>query len=200
MPPVDEKPPSRHRSCTLPCRVGIADNEDLANVAAFADAFLPRNLSLHILLLNAGQAFRPYHEIHNVESTVLINHVAHHLLATRLLPVLKHSARIVIVSSKVHTVPKHSTSSCPPKRQVQRDGVSKAATILMGHSLLKQIGADYVYANRLHPGRVTTPTPDKKVVLTQFPDFVSKSLGFLLNVYVRSLYCELNLVKERDPP
>ncbi|CAK4462452.1 unnamed protein product [Aphanomyces euteiches] len=181
MPPVDEKPPSRHRSCTLPCRVGIADNEDLANVAAFADAFLPRNLSLHILLLNAGQAFRPYHEIHNVESTVLINHVAHHLLATRLLPVLKHSARIVI-------------------RQVQRDGVSKAATILMGHSLLKQIGADYVYANRLHPGRVTTPTPEKKVVLTQFPDFVSKSLGFLLNVYVRSLYCELNLVKERDPP
>ncbi|CAK4093946.1 unnamed protein product [Aphanomyces euteiches] len=82
----------------------VADNADLASIEVFADAFLARNLPLHILLLNAGVAFAPYQEIHGVELTLFVNHVAHHLLATKLLPVLVRSApsRVVIVSSGAH--------------------------------------------------------------------------------------------------
>ncbi|CAK4072596.1 unnamed protein product [Aphanomyces euteiches] len=174
------------------CKVeyGIADNEDLASVAAFADAFLARNLPLHILLLNAGRGFGPYQAIHGVESMLFNNHVAHQLLAIRLLPVLKSSApsRVVIVSSGLHALPTELDLDLPSEdkyNSMTAYGTSKVANILMGHGLLKQIGSAKVYVNSLHPGLVATPTPEKQFVLTQFPGFIGRFLGFLLKTYLR---------------
>ncbi|CAK4072594.1 unnamed protein product [Aphanomyces euteiches] len=139
----------------------VADNADLASIEVFADAFLARNLPLHILLLNAGVAFAPYQEIHGVELTLFVNHVAHHLLATKLLPVLVRSApsRVVIVSSGAH-----GTYS-----SLAAYSVSKLANIMMGHGLIQQIGSSKVYVNAIHPGIVATEGTKGNIALPQVP-------------------------------
>ncbi|KAG9404239.1 hypothetical protein AC1031_005777 [Aphanomyces cochlioides] len=69
---------------------GVADNEDLDSIVAFANSFLSRNLPLHILLLNAGVGTQPFRVIHGAESTLFINHQS-------------APSRVVIVSSIAHT-------------------------------------------------------------------------------------------------
>ncbi|CAK4072595.1 unnamed protein product [Aphanomyces euteiches] len=146
---------------TFNVECGVADNEDLDSIVAFANSFLARKLPLHILLLNAGLGTQPFRLIHGVESTLFVNHVAHQLLATRLLPVLETSApsRLVIVSSVAHTFADTlNLNLTDPKahHSLRAYGTSKLANIMMGHGLLKRINSANVFVNSVHPGEVST--------------------------------------------
>ncbi|KAG9404234.1 hypothetical protein AC1031_005773 [Aphanomyces cochlioides] len=139
----------------------IADNADLASIEVFASEFLARNLPLNILFLNAGIGFALYREIHGIDSTLFVNHVAHHLLATKLLPVLVRSApsRVVIVSSGAHASAKTLLSNC----------LEKPTNIMMGHGLIQHIGSSKVYLNSIHPGIVATEGTQGTIALPQVP-------------------------------
>ncbi|CAK4343859.1 unnamed protein product [Aphanomyces euteiches] len=152
----------------------IANQEDLESIAAFADAFLARNLHLHILLLNAGQGAQPYRVVQGVEALLFLNHVAHQLLATRLLPALKRSApsRVVIVSSMAHSFTKKLDLDLPSEDRYDSQGaysLTKVANIMMGHSLIKDIGHAKVYVNSLHPGVVSTEITRSGNAITTLP-------------------------------
>ncbi|CAK4075292.1 unnamed protein product [Aphanomyces euteiches] len=139
----------------------VANNEDLQSISAFAESFLACDLPLHLLLLNAGVCLVPYRVIHGVESTLFINHVAHHHLATLLLPALERSApsQIVVVTSSAHATTNSLDLELPTAESynsviVYR--VSKLANILMVHGLLKQIKSPNVFVNSVHPVVVAT--------------------------------------------
>ncbi|KAH9113458.1 hypothetical protein AeMF1_012342 [Aphanomyces euteiches] len=139
----------------------VANNEDLQSISAFAESFLARNLPLHILLLNAGVAMVPYRVIHGVESTLLINHVAHQHLALLLLPALERSApsRVVAITSDAHSFYNKLDLDLPSAEtynSMTMYSASKVANILMVHGLRKQIKSPKVYVNSVHPGMVST--------------------------------------------
>ena len=71
--------------------LGLAENENLKSIQAFANWFLAKQLPLHVLMLNARVAFVPYKVIEGVESTLFINHVAHHYLTKLLTSKLKET-------------------------------------------------------------------------------------------------------------
>ncbi|CAK5119076.1 unnamed protein product [Aphanomyces euteiches] len=132
-----------------------------AAISAFAESFLARNLPLHILLLNAGVAMVPYRVIHGVESTLLINHVAHQHLALLLLPALERSApsRVVAITSDAHSFYNKLDLDLPSAEtynSMAMYSASKVANILMVHGLRKQIKSPKVYVNSVHPGMVST--------------------------------------------
>ncbi|ORY35183.1 NAD(P)-binding protein [Rhizoclosmatium globosum] len=142
--------------------VKIANQEDLKSVNAFADWFLAQNLKLHVLLCNAGIAFPPFKLIDGIESTFYVNHVSHHLLVKRLLPVIRASApsRIVFVSSLAHTIPTSVVYDPQPTTDNYYDahsyGWSKAANIMDANYFQRLVGSDAVFINSLHPGSVST--------------------------------------------
>lgn len=76
--------------------------DSLESVRSFAEEYIKRNLSLHILICNAG-VFPGVRRLtkDGFEYNWGINHLAHFLLVQLLLPVLKKSqpARIIVVSS-----------------------------------------------------------------------------------------------------
>ncbi|GMT14886.1 hypothetical protein PFISCL1PPCAC_6183, partial [Pristionchus fissidentatus] len=81
------------------------DLSSLDSVVAAANTFKSMNLPLHILILNAG-VFSPERKatLDNFETAFGVNHVAHTLLVTLLIDILKASApaRIVFLSSSSH--------------------------------------------------------------------------------------------------
>jgi len=82
------------------------DLNSLKSVRSFAAAFKAKNLPLNILICNAGvMAFKERTLTEEkLEAQFGVNHVAHHLLVTLLLDVLKKSApsRVVVLSSGAH--------------------------------------------------------------------------------------------------
>lgn len=81
------------------------DLSSLDSVVACAKAFRALDLPLHVLILNAG-VFSPERKttLDNLETAFGVNHVAHTLLVTQLIDILKASApaRIVFLSSSSH--------------------------------------------------------------------------------------------------
>ena len=83
----------------------------LQSVRTFADAFISRNLPLHILINNAGVMYPPYSQTQDgYESQFEINYLSHFYLTQLLLDTLKQSgteqswSRIVNVSSCMHVL------------------------------------------------------------------------------------------------
>ncbi|CAK4616181.1 hypothetical protein AeMF1_014492 [Aphanomyces euteiches] len=163
----------------------IADNADLPSIVRFADAFLARNLPLHILLLNAGVGFTPYRAIHGVESTLFINHVAHQLLATCLWRVLEQSApsRVVVLTSELHTKARTLDLNLPGKDKydsTQSYSNSKLALILMAHGLVEHFGSAKVYVNSVHPGIVATDITNRPMEFAHLLQVFASTLVKLL--------------------
>ena len=76
--------------------------DSLESVRLFAEEYIKRNLSLNILICNAGVlAGQRKTTKDNFEYDMGINHIAHFLLVQLLLPILKRNplSRIVVVSS-----------------------------------------------------------------------------------------------------
>ncbi|CAK4089988.1 unnamed protein product [Aphanomyces euteiches] len=143
----------------------IADNADLPSIVRFADAFLARNLPLHILLLNAGVGFTPYRAIHGVESTLFINHVAHQLLATCQWRVLEQSApsRVVVLTSELHAKARTLDLNLPGKRL---DAI--------------HFGSAKVYVNSVHPGIVATDITNRPMEFAHLLQVFASTLVKLL--------------------
>jgi len=82
------------------------DLNSLKSVRTFASSFKDMKIPLHILILNAGIMAVPQRTLteEKLESQFGVNHVAHHLLATLLIDVVKKSApsRVVVLSSAAH--------------------------------------------------------------------------------------------------
>lgn len=137
-----------------------ADLADLAEVARMANslnAHLPR---LDVLLNNAGVYMLERKISRNgFEMTLAVNHLAHFLLTTLLLPLLKKSAepRVITVSSMVHTSGRIDFDNMNSGRRF--DGYhaycnSKLANALFAAELARR--EPWLSSNYLHPGVIDT--------------------------------------------
>ncbi|CAK4338721.1 unnamed protein product, partial [Aphanomyces euteiches] len=163
----------------------VADNTDLKSVEAFANSFLARNLPLHILLLNAGVAMKPYGVIEGVESTLFNNH------AIRFLPLLELSgpSRVVVVASEVHKFTNKLDLDLPSEANyssVAAYNVSKLANVMMAYGLLKRADRSKVFINSLHPGIVSSDLVKSGVKLPQLPRIIRPALEWFTGFFFRS--------------
>lgn len=118
---------------------------------------------LDAIVANAGIMAVPRLQLqHGYEAQFFTNHVGHHLLVTRLLAQLADTARVVMVSSSLHT-------AAPPEG-IQFDnlageksyapwtayGQSKLANLLFARHLARRLPKPGQTANAVHPGVIRT--------------------------------------------
>jgi NAD(P)-dependent dehydrogenase (short-subunit alcohol dehydrogenase family) len=159
------------------------DLNSLESVRKFADSFKSMKLPLHILILNAGIMCIPQRTLtkEGFESQLGVNHIAHHLLTTLLLDVVKSSSpsRIVVLSSAAHRrspIIWDDMNSAKSYDRWKAYGQSKTANILFA----KQLQANLVSESKtkeskvdvfaVHPGAIPTalgrsmPSEDEKAM------------------------------------
>ena len=146
------------------------DLSSLQSVRTFADAFISRNLPLHILINNAGVMYPPYSQTQDgYESQFQINYLSHFYLTQLLLDSLKESgtenswSRIVNVSSCMHVLGSPDLTNyggkCAYWFQYSAHASycdSKLAIVASGHFLDRKLREDseYVSVCAVHPGIV----------------------------------------------
>jgi len=142
------------------------DLASLRSVEAFVQAFLAKELPLHLLINNAGVMMTPFgRTVDGLEMQFGTNHVGHFLLTTRLLEKLQSSApsRVVALSSSAHQFPYsegirfdrlHTSEGYGP---IGAYGQSKLANLLFATELSRRLGPESnVRVNAVHPGYVAT--------------------------------------------
>lgn len=139
---------------------------DLGSLAAVRDAaqaFLARDLPLHVLVNNAGLAGQRGLTSDGFELTFGVNHLGPFLFATLLLDKLRQSApaRIVNVSSSSHYRARGIDREAVRRRTQTTTGmqeyqVSKLANVLFTKELARRLEGDGVGAYALHPGTVAS--------------------------------------------
>lgn len=139
------------------------DLGDFASVNACADAFLARNLPLHLLVCNAGLSGNRGMTASGFEMTFGVCHMGHFLLTERLRPRLSDSApaRIVVVASKMHRWASYMTLDWvqQPSRTpgtLREYCLTKLANILFVRELATRLAGSGVTAYAVHPGIVAT--------------------------------------------
>src|SRR5262249_7826021 len=135
----------------------------LKHIRAFAERFLARHPSLHILVNNAGvMACPPAKTADGFELQFGSNHVGHFLSTCLLAPVLRKGApsRVVSVSSRGHHISPvvfdDIQSARRPYDKWQAYGQAKTANVLFAVGLERRLGTRGVHANALHPGAILT--------------------------------------------
>ena len=134
-----------------------------ASIRAFAQRFLARHPTLHILVNNAGvMACPPGKTTDGFELQFGSNHLGHFLATCLLVPALRRGApsRVVSVSSRGH----HMSPVVFEDIQFERRpydkwlsyGQAKTANVLFAVGLERRLGARGVHANALHPGAIMT--------------------------------------------
>ncbi|KMT12087.1 hypothetical protein BVRB_5g100420 [Beta vulgaris subsp. vulgaris] len=148
------------------------DLSSLASVEKFASEFKSSNLSLNVLINNAGIMATPFQlSKENIELQFATNHLGHFHLTDLLLDAMKKTARecnregrIVNVSSEAHRF-SYSEGICFDRinnesgySSLQAYGQSKLANILHANELARRFKEEGVKitANSLHPGSITT--------------------------------------------
>jgi len=137
-----------------------ADLGDLADVARMAHELIMRLPRLDVLINNAGVYMTERKTTRDgFETTLAVNHLAHFLLTSLLLPLLKESAapRVVTVSSMVHTSGRIVFEDMNSERRF--DGYhayanSKLANALFANELARR--EPWLTSNSLHPGVIGT--------------------------------------------
>lgn len=139
------------------------DLGDLASVRRCAQAFIARDLPLHLLVNNAGLAGRKGFTQSGFELAFGVCHVGHFLLTQLLLDRLKQAApsRVVVVASRAH---RHARGiDFDAVRQPSRSAgglmdysVAKLANILFAAELGRRLAGTGVTTYALHPGVVAT--------------------------------------------
>ena len=139
------------------------DLGDLDSVRRCADAFLQRQLPLHILINNAGLAGHKGLSASGFEMTCGVCHVGHFLLTHLLLDRLKTSApaRIVTVASRAHVRAKPFDFATLRQPTASGTGIpeyaaAKLANILFSAELGRHLQGTGVTTYSLHPGVVAT--------------------------------------------
>jgi NAD(P)-dependent dehydrogenase (short-subunit alcohol dehydrogenase family) len=135
----------------------------LKQIRAFAQRFLARHPTLHILVNNAGVMACPQAKTSDgFELQFGSNHLGHFLTTCLLVPALRRAApsRVVSVSSRGH----HMSPVVFDDIQFERRpydkwlayGQAKTANVLFAVGLERRLGARGVHANGLHPGSILT--------------------------------------------
>jgi NAD(P)-dependent dehydrogenase (short-subunit alcohol dehydrogenase family) len=142
-----------------------ADFELLPQIRQLAQDFKARYQQLHVLVNNAGTIFPASPTTRDgMDTTFVINHLAHFLLTNLLLDVIKESApaRIVIAASAAHFGTIDFASHQGRKRwrgiwpSWRSYNESKLANILFTYELARRLEGTGVTVNCLHPGLVAT--------------------------------------------
>jgi NAD(P)-dependent dehydrogenase (short-subunit alcohol dehydrogenase family) len=139
------------------------DLASLASVRSCAEAFLRRDLPLHILVNNAGLAGRRGLTADGFELTFGTNHLGHFLLSHLLRDRIEASApaRVVTVSSQSH----RSARKIPWERlraptrsltALSEYAVSKLANVLFSAELARRLEGTGVTTYSLHPGVIAS--------------------------------------------
>lgn len=137
--------------------------ESLKSVRDFAEKFLQRNLSLHILICNAG-VFPGTRKLTDdgFEYNWGVNHLAHFLLVKLLLPVLRESrpARVVVVSSLANRRAGIDFDDWNwekrPFEKFHAYAQSKVANILFAKQATELYSGEGIRFYSLHPGTIFT--------------------------------------------
>jgi NAD(P)-dependent dehydrogenase (short-subunit alcohol dehydrogenase family) len=135
----------------------------LASIRGFADRFLAKYDTLHVLVNNAGVMACPFgHTTDGFETQFGTNHLGHFLLTGLLLPALRKGApaRVVSVSSRGHHMSPVVFDDIHFERRPydkwQAYGQSKTANILFAVGLDRRLSSHGVRALALHPGAIMT--------------------------------------------
>ncbi len=140
----------------------LCDLASLASVRKLAKDFTASYPRLDVLLNNAGVImFKRQLTVDGYEYTFAVNYLAHFLLSTLMLDVLKRSApaRIINVSSEAHATGHLNFDDLMGARKYRPMGAysqSKLAAILFTRELARRLAATGVTANCLHPGFVAS--------------------------------------------
>lgn len=139
------------------------DLGDLQSVRDCANAFLSRNLPLHLLINNAGLAGAKGLTASGFELAFGTNHIGHFLLTELLLDRIKQSApaRIVTVSSRAHMRASGLDWAALRQTTASRVGLveysnSKLANALFSAELARKLMGTGITTYALHPGVVAT--------------------------------------------
>jgi NAD(P)-dependent dehydrogenase (short-subunit alcohol dehydrogenase family) len=140
-----------------------ADLSRLAEVRAAAAVFLATGKPLHVLLNNAAVVNSARRETEDgFEETWAVNHLAHVLLTSLLLPCLRESApsRVVVVSSEAYAGMKalnwDDIGFASGYQSFRAYAQSKLANLLFSAELSERLSGSGVTVNALHPGMVRT--------------------------------------------
>ena len=134
------------------------NQEDFAGVAASAREIAALG-SLDVIIANAGiLGDMELQRVHGVAKPFAVNHLSHFILVNRLLPSLRPSGRVVMVSSQAHRrapregVAFDNLAGEKGYRAMECYGQSKLANALFARSLARK----GIAANSLHPGVIAT--------------------------------------------
>lgn len=144
----------------------ICDLSNLKTVAETVTQFAKDHDQLDILVLNAGVMACPFTlTADGLELQYGVNHVAHHLLATRILPLLQKapSATVTVVSSAAmySTYPDGMRPVELLNSEAGFDtghayGQSKLMNIWFAQEFAARLADQPIYVNAIHPGAVLT--------------------------------------------
>ena len=143
------------------------DLNDLDQVRRSAQAFLARDLPLHVLINNAGLAGQQGQTAQGFELHFGVNHLGHFLWTMLLMERLRDSgrpeqpARIVNVASRAHTRVKRIDYEAMQRPTKTVSGfpeysVSKLANVFFTQELARRIQHDPIITSSLHPGVVAS--------------------------------------------
>ncbi|CAF4023934.1 unnamed protein product [Adineta steineri] len=138
------------------------DLTSLQSVRNFVSQFQARKLPINILICNAGIMACPYSKtVDGFESQFAVNHLAHFLLTTTLLPQLKAGkpSRVVVVSSLANKNGGINWNDINWEKDYERWNAyaqSKTANILFAKQLNKLYASEGIKAYSLHPGAIFT--------------------------------------------
>lgn len=154
-----------------------ADFEVMAQVYAMVEAFQRRYDRLDVLINNAGAFYLRRQETPDgFEKTFAVNYLAHFLLTTRLLPILKASApaRIITVSSDAHFQAKLDFSDLMLKKKYRPFTAyanAKLYSLLFAYELARRFRRTpnlALTSNIVHPGFVATEIGKNNGALVRF--------------------------------
>jgi NAD(P)-dependent dehydrogenase (short-subunit alcohol dehydrogenase family) len=141
-------------------QTACADLGDLASVARMAHELSARLPRLDVLVNNAG-VYKTERIVsrNGFEMTLAVNHLAHFLLTSLLLPLLKKSSepRVVTVSSMVHTSGRIDLENMNGELKFDAYHAyanSKLANALFANELARR--EHWLTSNSLHPGVIGT--------------------------------------------
>ena len=142
------------------CNGIIADLSSLKEVKRMADELIHRELVPDVLINNAGVIEKEFNlSADGYEVTFAVNHLAHFYLTLLLLEYLPENARIINVSSMIHS-PSIDISKLNDEKGF--DGIeayshSKLCNILFTYKLHRILNGDRnITVNALHPGVINT--------------------------------------------
>lgn len=173
-----------------------ADLARLQSVAEAAARVLELAPRIDVLINNAGVVNSQRREtVDGLEEMFAVNHLAHFLLTTRLLPALPAPARLVHVGSGAHAMVRgFDFDDYNWQRRRFRTfpayGHSKLANLLFNRALARRLQGSGVTSNTLHPGAVATSmgsnngTLGKVAMVLLKPFFLTPEQGASTSVYL----------------